>query len=91
MVLNLNYSPLCPDSLRFRFFMPLHRRNSARDKVIGKKQIYKDRVLVRDASRQAKKLCPKDPVGHSVIIQGAWGLEKTASSFLGVVAPLSIW
>ena len=28
------------DSLRFRFFMPPRRRNSARDKVIGKKQIY---------------------------------------------------
>lgn len=28
---------LCPDSLRFWFFMSLNRRNSARDKVIGKK------------------------------------------------------
>ena len=29
-----------PDSLRFGFFMPLCRRNSARGKVTGKKQIY---------------------------------------------------
>jgi len=67
--------------------MPPHRRNSARNKVIGKKQIYWDRTLVRDASRQAKKLCLQDPLGHSFIIQGGWGSERPASSFLGIVAP----
>ena len=29
----------------------------------------------------------QDPVCYSFIIQGEWGSEKTASSFLGVVAP----
>ena len=43
--------------------MSLCRRNSARDKVIGKKKIYYDRMLVRDASRQERRLCPKDLVG----------------------------
>ena len=28
-----------------------------------------------------------DAVSHSFIIQGAWGLERPKSSFLGVVAP----
>ena len=38
---------------------------------------------MRDASRQAKRLCPEDPVGCSFIIQGEWGWEKaTSSSFL---------
>ena len=32
-------------------------------------------------------LYPEDLVGYSFIIQGEWGLEKPASSFLGVVAP----
>ena len=68
--------------------MPLNRRNSARDKVIGKKQIYEDRMLVREANRQERKLFPEDLVAHSFIIQGAWGLERPASSFLGVAAPL---
>ena len=27
----------CLDLMRFRFFMPLYRRNSVRDQVIGKK------------------------------------------------------
>ena len=67
--------------------MSTHRRNSARDKVIGKKQIYEDRMLVREANRQERKLFPEDLVAHSFIIQGEWGLEKPASSFLGVVAP----
>ena len=31
---------LCLDSPRLRFFMPLHRRNSVTDKVIGEKDIY---------------------------------------------------
>ena len=53
--------------------MPLNRRNSARDKVIGKKQIYEDRMLVREANRQERKLFPEDLVAHSFIIQGAWG------------------
>jgi len=39
-------------------------------------------MLVRDASRQARKLCPEDLVGYSFIIQGEWGLEKPASSFM---------
>jgi len=42
---------------------------------------------VRNASMQTRRLCPEDPVGYSFIIQGEWGLEKPASSFLGVVAP----
>ena len=44
-------------------------------------------MLVRDASRQAQTLCPKDLVGYSFIIQGELGLEKPSSFFLGVVAP----
>ena len=47
----------------------------------------KNRMLVRDASRQARKLHSRDPVGYSFIIQGEVGLEKPASSFLGVIAP----
>ena len=44
--------------------MPLRRRNSARDKVIGEKQIYKDGMLVRDASGQAgKEAGPRRPGG----------------------------
>ena len=40
-------------------------------------------MLVRDASGQVRKLCPKDQVGYSFIIQGEWVLEKTThSSFL---------
>ena len=66
----------CLDLLRF--FMPLHRRNLARDKVIGKREIYEARMLVRDASRQARRLCPGDPVRYmGFIIQGEWGSEKT--------------
>ena len=42
---------------------------------------------MRGASRQAQKLCPEDPVGYSCILQGEWGSEKPASSFLGVAAP----
>ena len=42
---------------------------------------------MRDASGQARRLCPEDLVGYSFITQGEWGLEKTASSFLGMVAP----
>ena len=44
-------------------------------------------MLGRDASRQARKLCPQDPVGYSFTLQGERGSEKTASSFLGVAAP----
>ena len=42
---------------------------------------------MRDASGQARRLRPEGPVGYSFIIQGEWGLEKPASSFLGIVAP----
>ena len=42
---------------------------------------------MRHASRQARRLCPEDPVDYSFIVQGEWGSEKPASSFLGVVAP----
>ena len=49
----------CLDLLRFRFFMPLHGRNSVRDNVIGKKWIYQDRMLMREVSGQARKLCPR--------------------------------
>ena len=42
-------------------------------KEFGKKQICQDRTLVRDASGQERKLCPKQPVDYSFIIQGAWG------------------
>ena len=42
---------------------------------------------MRDESGQVMKLCPKDLVGYSFIIQGEWGSEKSAPSFLGVVAP----
>ena len=38
--------------------MSLCRRNSARDKGIGKKWFYQDRTLVRGTSGQARKLCP---------------------------------
>ena len=38
------------DSLRFRFFTHPHRNNTAGNKVIGKKQIYYDRMLISDAS-----------------------------------------
>ena len=34
-----------------------------------------------------RNFAPQDSVGYSFIIQGEWGSEKTASSFLGVVAP----
>ena len=44
-------------------------------------------MLVRDASGQAQKLCPEDPVGYSFILQGEWGMEKPASSSLGVAPP----
>ena len=37
-------------------------------------------MLVRDASTQARKLCPDDLVGYSFIIQREWGSERTASS-----------
>lgn len=40
-----------------------------------------------DASGQAQKLCPQEPVGDGFILQGERGLEKPASSFLGVAAP----
>ena len=42
---------------------------------------------MRDASGHARKLCLEDPVGYSFIILGVCGSEKTASSFLGVLAP----
>ena len=32
---------------------------------------------MRGASGQAQKLCPKDLVGYSYIIQSEWGSEKT--------------
>ena len=44
---------------------------------------------MREAIGQAWKLCPKDVVGYSFIIQGEWGWERPTSSFLGVVAPPS--
>ena len=40
-----------------------------------------------NARSQAQKLCPEDPVSYSFIIQGEKGLEKPASSLLGVVSP----
>ena len=63
--------------------MPPYRRNSARDKVIGKEQIVKDRMLVREASRLARKLCPEDPMG----VLSSKALERPASSFPGIVVP----
>ena len=42
-------------------------------------------MLVRDASRQARKLF-EELVGHSFIILREWGLERPAFSFPGVVA-----
>ena len=40
-------------------------------------------MLVKDANGQARRLCPKDRVGYSFIIQEEWGWEKNAfSSFL---------
>ena len=39
-------------------------------------------MLMRDASQQARRLCPEDEVGYSFIIQEEWGREKTASSSL---------
>ena len=44
-------------------------------------------MLVSDASGQTRKLCPQEPVGDGFILQGERGLEKPASSFLGVAAP----
>ena len=41
---------------------------------------------MRGARGQERKLCPKDLVGSSFIIQGELGSEKTGSSFLGVGA-----
>ena len=35
---------------------------------------------MRDASGQARRLCPEDPVGYSFILQGERGAEKPASS-----------
>ena len=49
----------CLDLLKLRFFVSQGGRNSARDKVIGKKEI-KYRMLVRDTSWQVRRLCPKD-------------------------------
>ena len=60
----------------FRFFMPLHRRNLASDKVTGKKQIYQDRTLVRDTSRQARKLYPEDPGGPQFYHPSGAGVGK---------------
>ena len=34
-----------------------------------------------------KEALPEAPVGSGFILQGAWGLERPASSFPGVVAP----
>ena len=45
-------------------------------------------MFLRDASRQGRRLCPKDRRGCSFIIQGEWGLEKPTSFFQGVPAPL---
>ena len=56
--------------------------------MIGKKQIYRDRMLQRDASWQARKLLTKDLQWATVLSsKGHGGLEKTASSFLRVEAP----
>ena len=38
-------------------------------------------MLVRDATGQVRRFCPKDVVSYSFIIQGEWGFEKSASSF----------
>ena len=61
--------------------MSLCRRNSVRNKVTGKKQIYQDRTLVRDASGQARNLCLEDLLGYSFVLQGEWGLEKLPLPF----------
>ena len=42
---------------------------------------------MRGASGQTQKLCPEDLVSHSFMLQGEWRVEKTSSSFLGVLAP----
>ena len=43
---------------------------------------------MRDTSRQARRLWPKDWVGYSFIIQGEWAVQKDCFClFLGVVAP----
>ena len=72
------------DLLRFRFFIPLCRRNSARDKVIGKKQIYEDRTLARDASKRA---------GKEALPQGSVGLQFLSSKGSGdwKSPPLPFW
>ena len=44
-------------------------------------------MLVIDASREARRLCPEDLVGYGFISHGEWGSEKTTSSLLEVVAP----
>lgn len=36
------------------------QRTSARDKGRGKKYIYEDRMLVREASRWMRRFCPED-------------------------------
>ena len=65
MVFKLESLTWCLDFLRFRLFVPQCRKNLARDKLIGKKQVY-----VRDASCQARRLCPEGQVGYSFITQG---------------------
>ena len=44
-------------------------------------------MLVRDASGQARRICPQDPGGLQFYHPKGVGWAKTTSSFLGVVAP----
>ena len=67
--------------------MPLRKRNSARDKVIGKKQMcYDDRTPVRDASKQAKKLCPGIRWATVLSSKGRVGLGKARLFLSGILS-----
>ena len=66
----------CLDLLRFRFFVPLRQRNSAKRQRDGQEID----LLRKDASERCKgragKLCPQDPMGHSFLLQGGVGVGK---------------
>ena len=47
------------DCLKLRFSVSQHRRNSVKRKVMGRRQMYEYRRLLRDTSRQAGRLCPR--------------------------------
>ena len=59
------------------------RKNSVRDRVIGKERVCWYRMLVKDALRQARKCCTGNLVGFSFIFKGEVGKgRRPPSSFL---------